>query len=83
MHLNETYGIVIYGDNGYVLNGIMGELDSDSADIAVGALTINPEREQYIDFSEPWLYHGIRILEKWVSFFNMASAFSCKHGSSS
>lgn len=45
---------------------MVGELDIDMADLAVGALTINPEREQYIDFSEPWLYHGIRILEKWV-----------------
>ncbi|VDM66231.1 unnamed protein product, partial [Strongylus vulgaris] len=29
-------------------------------------MTINPEREKYIDFSEPWLYHGIRILEKSI-----------------
>lgn len=58
---------MLLGDDGYTLNGMVGELDTDLADLAVGALTINPEREQYIDFSEPWLYHGIKILEKWVS----------------
>ncbi|TMS35599.1 hypothetical protein L596_002967 [Steinernema carpocapsae] len=65
IYLNESYGAVLLGENGYVLNGVIGELDTDQADLAIGALTINPEREQYIDFSEPWLYHGIRILEKW------------------
>ncbi|KHN82043.1 Glutamate [NMDA] receptor subunit 1 [Toxocara canis] len=65
LHLNESYGAVLLGENGYVLNGMVGELDIDLADLAIGALTINPEREQYIDFSEPWLYHGIKILEKW------------------
>ncbi|KAK0396169.1 hypothetical protein QR680_001603 [Steinernema hermaphroditum] len=65
IHLNESYGAVMLGENGYYLSGVIGELDTDNADLAIGALTINPEREQYIDFSEPWLYHGIRILEKW------------------
>ncbi|VDK66134.1 unnamed protein product, partial [Anisakis simplex] len=65
LHLNDSYGAVLLGENGYVLSGMVGELDIDEADLAVGALTINPEREQYIDFSEPWLYHGIKILEKW------------------
>lgn len=53
---------------GYVLSGMIGELDGDRADIAIGALSINPEREKYIDFSEPWHYHGIQILETWVIF---------------
>lgn len=53
---------------GYVLSGMIGELDGDRADIAIGALSINPEREKYIDFSEPWHYHGIQLLEKWVCF---------------
>uniref|UniRef100_A0A0N5APK9 LITAF domain-containing protein n=1 Tax=Syphacia muris TaxID=451379 RepID=A0A0N5APK9_9BILA len=67
IHLNESYGMVFLSDDGYVLSGMVGELDAETADLAVGGLTINPEREQYIDFSEPWLYHGIRILEKWRS----------------
>ncbi|PIO75328.1 hypothetical protein TELCIR_02641 [Teladorsagia circumcincta] len=51
---------------GYILTGALGELDSDQADLAIGGMTINPERERYIDFSEPWSYHGIRILEKSI-----------------
>ncbi|KIH44342.1 hypothetical protein ANCDUO_25633, partial [Ancylostoma duodenale] len=66
LHLNESYGAVTLGEKGYVLSGALGELDSDQADIAIGGMTINPEREKYIDFSEPWLYHGIRILEKSI-----------------
>uniref|UniRef100_A0A915E3C5 BPTI/Kunitz inhibitor domain-containing protein n=1 Tax=Ditylenchus dipsaci TaxID=166011 RepID=A0A915E3C5_9BILA len=72
IHLNTSYGAVLLNENaenehlgGYVLSGMIGELDSDMADLAIGAFSINPEREKYIDFSEPWLYHGIQILEKW------------------
>ncbi|VDN03103.1 unnamed protein product [Thelazia callipaeda] len=65
IHLNDTYGTATLGEIGYTLSGMVGELDTDLADLAIGALTINVEREKYIDFSEPWLYHGIRILEKW------------------
>uniref|UniRef100_A0A915ABN9 Ionotropic glutamate receptor C-terminal domain-containing protein n=1 Tax=Parascaris univalens TaxID=6257 RepID=A0A915ABN9_PARUN len=75
LHLNDSYGAVLLGENGYVLNGMVGELDIDMADLAVGALTINPEREQYIDFSEPWLYHGIRILEKWKPRYSPMESF--------
>ena len=66
IHLNLSYGIALLSEDGYMLNGVVGELDSDTADIAIGALTINPERENYIDFSEPWMYHGIKVMEKWV-----------------
>ncbi|VDN29922.1 unnamed protein product [Cylicostephanus goldi] len=60
---------------GYLLSGALGELDSDQADMAIGGMTINPDREKlalYIDFSEPWLYHGIRILEKSMDQSRMA-----------
>lgn len=76
LHLAHSYGTVTLmpdedGEQekhpGYVLSGMLDELDRDIADIAVGALTINTEREQYIDFSQPWLYHGIKIIEKYVS----------------
>lgn len=66
LHLNDSYGAVVLGEKGYILTGALGELDSDQADLAIGGMTINPERERYIDFSEPWLYHGIRILEKSI-----------------
>ncbi|KAI1696147.1 ligand-gated ion channel domain-containing protein [Ditylenchus destructor] len=81
IHLNETYGTVLLDNSqegeeanlvngvaarrGYVLSGLIGELANDMADLAIGAFSINPERERYIDFSEPWHYHGIQILEKW------------------
>ncbi|CAB3405067.1 unnamed protein product [Caenorhabditis bovis] len=65
LHLNESYGVVQAGEmEGLVISGMIGELDGDTADMAIGGLTINPERERIIDFTEPWLYHGIRILEK-------------------
>uniref|UniRef100_A0A1I7X8S9 PBPe domain-containing protein n=1 Tax=Heterorhabditis bacteriophora TaxID=37862 RepID=A0A1I7X8S9_HETBA len=66
LHLNDSYGSVLLSEEGYVLTGALGELDSDMADISIGGMTINPERERYIDFSEPWLYHGIKILEKSI-----------------
>uniref|UniRef100_A0A0K0FWP4 PBPe domain-containing protein n=1 Tax=Strongyloides venezuelensis TaxID=75913 RepID=A0A0K0FWP4_STRVS len=65
LHLNTTYGAPVVTENGYKLTGMVGELDSDMADIAIGALSINAEREKYIDFTEPWLYHGIHIMEKY------------------
>ncbi|CAI2346769.1 unnamed protein product [Caenorhabditis sp. 36 PRJEB53466] len=65
LHLNESYGVVQAAETtGVTIGGVIGELDGDTADMAIGGLTINPERERIVDFSEPWLYHGIRILEK-------------------
>uniref|UniRef100_A0A1I7TSS0 ANF_receptor domain-containing protein n=1 Tax=Caenorhabditis tropicalis TaxID=1561998 RepID=A0A1I7TSS0_9PELO len=67
LHLNESYGVVQAGETtGITIGGVIGELDGDTADMAIGGITINPERERIVDFSEPWLYHGIRILEKNV-----------------
>ncbi|EPB70102.1 Ligand-gated ion channel [Ancylostoma ceylanicum] len=48
LHLNESYGAVTLGEKGYVLSGALGELDSDQADIAIGGMTINPEREKSV-----------------------------------
>ncbi|CAG0921507.1 unnamed protein product, partial [Notodromas monacha] len=44
--------------------GLIGELVSERADMIVAPLTINPERAQVIDFSKPFKYQGITILEK-------------------
>jgi ABC-type amino acid transport substrate-binding protein len=57
----------------YQLTGMLGELDSNRADLAIGALSVNPERKRYVDLSFPWLYHGIEILEKWVNFIERLS----------
>ncbi|XP_055636801.1 glutamate [NMDA] receptor subunit 1 isoform X2 [Toxorhynchites rutilus septentrionalis] len=45
-------------------NGLIGELVSERADLIVAPLTINPERAEFIEFSKPFKYQGITILEK-------------------
>ncbi|KAK9892855.1 hypothetical protein WA026_022536 [Henosepilachna vigintioctopunctata] len=44
--------------------GLIGELVSQRADMIVAPLTINPERAEFIEFSKPFKYQGITILEK-------------------
>lgn len=51
--------------------GLIGELVSERADMIVAPLTINPERAEFIEFSKPYKYQGITILEKKVSNFSL------------
>jgi hypothetical protein len=44
--------------------GLIGEIVSERADLIVAPLTINPERAEFIEFSKPFKYQGITILEK-------------------
>lgn len=44
--------------------GLIRELVDDRADMIVAPLTINPERAEFIEFSKPFKYQGITILEK-------------------
>lgn len=44
--------------------GLIGEIFSERADMIVAPLTINPERAEFIEFSKPFKYQGITILEK-------------------
>ncbi|KAK6640747.1 Glutamate [NMDA] receptor subunit 1 [Polyplax serrata] len=46
--------------------GLIGELVTERADMIVAPLTINPERAEFIEFSKPFKYQGITILEKKV-----------------
>lgn len=39
---------------------------NERADMIVAPLTINPERAEFIEFSKPFKYQGITILEKKV-----------------
>jgi hypothetical protein len=65
LRLNESYGAVLLGEEeGYYLNGMLGELDVGRADMAIGALSVNAERGRFVDFTGPWLYHGIGVLQK-------------------
>ncbi|XP_069999556.1 glutamate [NMDA] receptor subunit 1-like isoform X1 [Penaeus vannamei] len=47
-------------------SGLIGQLvnQTHGADMIVAPLTINPERAQVIEFSKPFKYQGITILEK-------------------
>ncbi|XP_071043007.1 glutamate [NMDA] receptor subunit 1 [Parasteatoda tepidariorum] len=74
--LNFTYNLYqvedgLYGSFDYVngsekkiWTGMVGELVYERADMVVAPLTINPERSQAIEFSKPFKYQGITILEK-------------------
>jgi len=44
--------------------GLVGELISKKADMIVAPLTINQERSLFIEFSNPFKYQGITIVEK-------------------
>ncbi len=46
--------------------GLIGELVRERADLIVAPLTINPERAQVMEFSKPFKYQGITILQKRV-----------------
>jgi len=45
-------------------SGLIGEIVNERADLIVAPLTINPERAEFIEFSKPFKYQGITILEK-------------------
>ena len=45
-------------------NGLVKELMDGTADIAIGAMTINFAREEVIDFTKPFMNLGISILFK-------------------
>lgn len=59
----SLYAVDTYGNfkNG-TWNGIMAELINRRADIGLGGMTITHEREQYVDFTKPYLTLGITIL---------------------
>lgn len=74
--INFTYDLALSPDGQfghYVLKGqsskkewtgLIGELVNERADMIVAPLTISPERAEYIEFSKPFKYQGITILEK-------------------
>ncbi|XP_066139509.1 glutamate [NMDA] receptor subunit 1 isoform X2 [Euwallacea fornicatus] len=76
--INFTYSLALSPDGqfgNYILrnksgiykkewSGLIGELVGERADMIVAPLTINPERAEFIEFSKPFKYQGITILEK-------------------
>ncbi|KAK3891725.1 hypothetical protein Pcinc_004391 [Petrolisthes cinctipes] len=63
--------------------GMIGELLTQKADLAVGDLTINYKREQAVDFTKPWMSFGISILftkpsvRKSTNLFTFLRPLSC------
>ena len=63
-----NYGVQRYHEQGNVQwNGLVGELLAKKADMAIATLTINPERAKVIDFSKPFKYQGIAMLQRRVT----------------
>ncbi|KAK9746966.1 Calmodulin-binding domain C0 of NMDA receptor NR1 subunit [Popillia japonica] len=74
--INFTYSLALSPDGqfgNYIIKnnsskkewtGLIGELVGERADMIVAPLTINPERAEFIEFSKPFKYQGITILEK-------------------
>lgn len=53
-----SYGAKRYLENRVEWTGLIGELLSKRADMAIATLTINPERAKVIDFSKPFKYQA-------------------------
>ncbi|KAK7098048.1 hypothetical protein V1264_004938 [Littorina saxatilis] len=66
------YHFRLVNDNNYGMrspvnntwNGMIGELISRKADVAIAGLTITAERERYVDFSKPYMEIGVAIIIK-------------------
>ncbi|XP_019489262.1 PREDICTED: glutamate receptor ionotropic, delta-1-like [Hipposideros armiger] len=60
-------------------NGMIGELISKRADLAVSAITITPERESVVDFSKRYMDYSVGILikkpEEKISIFSLFAPF--------
>jgi len=48
---------------------MIGELVNYAADMIIAPLTMNPERAEDIEFTQPFKYQGITILVRKVCFF--------------
>ncbi|MGK7395437.1 MAG: transporter substrate-binding domain-containing protein [Candidatus Cyclobacteriaceae bacterium M3_2C_046] len=48
----------------YDLEGLLQSVNQSEIDVAIGALTINDEREQFLDFSHPYYVTGLGIAVK-------------------
>ncbi|GFT00129.1 glutamate receptor ionotropic, kainate 3 [Trichonephila clavipes] len=79
---DKKYGVEIDKERG-IWNGMVGEVLSGTADMAIADLTITSTREQVLDFTLPFMHTGISILfkkptEKVKSLFSFLSPFSAE-----
>lgn len=59
------YGAYEYKEDGKrKWNGLIGDLVERRADMAIAPLSINPERAKMIDFSKPFKFQGIAMIQK-------------------
>uniref|UniRef100_A0A674B804 Glutamate receptor n=1 Tax=Salmo trutta TaxID=8032 RepID=A0A674B804_SALTR len=60
-------------------NGMIGDLISKRADLAVSAITVTPERESVVDFSKRYLDYSVGILmrksEEKINIFSLLAPF--------
>jgi len=56
-------------------NGIIGELTRKKASLAVSTLTISPEREKAVDFTQPYYSLGFRIVMKKTDMGNKVNTW--------
>lgn len=62
---DRSYGSYEFTEDGKkVWNGLVGELVSRKADLTVSPLTINPSRAKVIDFTKPFKFQGIAMIQK-------------------
>ncbi|CAL8105330.1 unnamed protein product [Calicophoron daubneyi] len=61
---DSTYGNMKIVDGVEVWDGMVQELRTRKADLAVGSFTITYDRERVIDFTTPFMYLGISIIYK-------------------
>nr|QQY02599.1 glutamate receptor ionotropic 2 [Cryptocotyle lingua] len=75
---DSTYGNAKMVDGEEVWDGMVQELRTRKADLAVGSFTITYDRERVIDFTTPFMYLGISIIYKRIED-KEASLFSFLH----
>ncbi|KAG5445604.1 Serine/threonine-protein kinase grik2 [Clonorchis sinensis] len=63
---DSTYGNAKIIDGEEVWDGMVQELRTRKADLAVGSFTITYDRERVIDFTTPFMYLGISIIYKRI-----------------
>ena len=60
---DDSYGSYEFSNDTRVWNGLVADVISKRADMVVAPLTVNPQRAQVIDFTKPFKYQGIAMIQ--------------------